>query len=84
MQDDSLKTLLIYSLAVGNFLNGTGNKGDSYGIKLSDLEKFAMIKSCDNKQTLLMFVIIQAEKNVGKDIVNVNEKLEDYEILQKI
>lgn len=53
-------------------------------MKLSDLEKFSLLKSCDNKQTLLMFVIVQAEKNEGKDIVNVNEKIEDYQVLQRI
>jgi hypothetical protein len=71
-------------LAVGNFLNGSGNKGDSYGMKLADLEKFSLIKSGDGKQSLLMFVIIQAVNNEGKDVVNVNEKIEDYQVLQRI
>ena len=40
-----MKDIMIYALAVGNFLNGNSKKDDAYGFKLSDLERVIEIRS---------------------------------------
>ncbi len=57
MNDNSLKTIFIYALSVGNFLNGNTNRGESYGFKLSEVEKICDIRSFDHKKTLLQYII---------------------------
>ena len=46
-------------LALGNYLNGTSNRGGAYGFKLSDLAKLVQVKSADNKSTLLHYLARQ-------------------------
>lgn len=47
--DESIKELLTYCLAIGNFLNGTSNKGDAWGFKLESFERTTDTKSLDGK-----------------------------------
>jgi hypothetical protein len=44
-------------LAYGNYLNGTSNRGGTYGFKLDTLPKLSEFKSNDNKKTLLYYII---------------------------
>ena len=44
MHDENLKTLLLYTLAVGNYLNGNTKRCDSYGFKFSEYEKLLEVK----------------------------------------
>lgn len=75
LHDESLKILLTYSLAVGNFLNGDSNKGDALGFKLDSIEKTADTKSFDNKQTALMYIVKKAELDTKKELVDVSGKI---------
>jgi len=49
--------LLEVSLAVGNYLNGTGIKGGAWGFKLESLERMEEVKSSDNKMNAGFYVI---------------------------
>ena len=51
-----LKVVLEYTLALGNYLNGTSNKGAAWGFKLETLNKLQGTKSTDNKTTLLHYL----------------------------
>mmetsp|Transcript_28544 Transcript_28544/g.77269 ORF Transcript_28544/g.77269 Transcript_28544/m.77269 type:complete len:704 (+) Transcript_28544:268-2379(+) len=52
----ALRGILEYTLALGNYLNGTSNRGGAYGFKLADLAKLVQVKSADNKTTLLHYL----------------------------
>jgi len=43
--DEDIKNLFQHLLAIGNYMNGTGNKGGAYGFKLDILAKISEIKS---------------------------------------
>lgn len=45
MQDQPIKTLFLYILAFGNFLNGSTPKGDAYGFKIDFLDRLADLKT---------------------------------------
>lgn len=58
LSDENLKEILIYALAVGNFLNGNTNRKDSYGFKLSEVCKLLEIRSTyDSNKTVLGYII---------------------------
>lgn len=61
MTDENFRLTLEYILAHGNYLNGQGMKGGSYGFKLDSLEKTADVKSVDNKKNLLGYIIEKIE-----------------------
>lgn len=46
-----------------------------------DLEKIFEIKSNDGKKSLLMYIVEYVEKERQLDIVNPDDRLEDYEFL---
>ena len=48
---------MLYILAVGNFLNGTTNRKDSYGFKLSEIDKILEIKGFESKKSLMMYIV---------------------------
>ena len=73
--------IFINILAIGNFLNGTSNKGGAFGFKLDDLDKVDSIKSLDMKKSLLMFVIENMEKNDTK--LEFNEEIIRYDFAVK-
>lgn len=52
----AFRAVLQKVLAVGNYLNGTSNRGGAYGFKLADLSKLVQVKSGDNKTTLLHYL----------------------------
>lgn len=64
MEDGDLKVILTYALAVGNFLNGNTNRGDSYGFKMSEINKLIEVRSTyDSNKTILGYIISQIEKD---------------------
>lgn len=76
--DDNLITILKYALAIGNYMNGQSARGGAYGFKLESLQKMAEVKSQDNKQLLLTYVLDYAEKKTGIDLVEVGMDLSDF------
>lgn len=50
-------------LALGNYLNGGTPRGGLYGFKLEGLLKLSTVKSLDNKQSLMNYVIAWAERH---------------------
>ena len=61
-----LKVVLEYTLALGNYLNGTSNKGAAWGFKLETLNKLQGTKSTDNKTTLLHYLARLYEAEAAK------------------
>jgi len=56
-----LRQIMETVLKVGNYLNGGTSRGGSYGYRLDSLTKLANIKSIDNKQTLMNYVVALCE-----------------------
>ena len=54
-------------LIVGNFMNEGTNRGDAKGIKLESVDRFASMKTVDNKQTMLMFIMDHIAKEYVGD-----------------
>jgi diaphanous 1 len=81
--DENTKIVMEYALAAGNYMNGQSARGGAYGFKFDMLEKLADIKTTDNKSSLLMFIIQRAEDEKKKEIVSVDECLDDIELAGK-
>ena len=54
-------------LIVGNFMNEGTNRGNAKGIKLESVDRFASMKTVDNKQTMLMFIMDHIEREYAGD-----------------
>ena len=50
-----------YVLAIGNHMNGESNRGGAWGFKLETLDKLDAVKSTDNKQHLVHFLVKEIE-----------------------
>lgn len=83
VDDDTIYILMEYILGIGNYLNGQSVRGGAYGFKLEMLEKVSEVKTTDNKKNLLMYVIMKAETDKQKELVDPNENLDDLELLAK-
>ena len=59
----ALKAVLETALALGNYLNGTSNKGSAWGFKLESLGKLGGTKTGDNSSTLLHYMARHLEKD---------------------
>ena len=59
----ALKAVLETALALGNYLNGTSNKGSAWGFKLDSLGKLGGTKTGDNSSTLLHYMAKLLEKD---------------------
>ena len=83
--DPTLLAILEYTLAVGNYLNGSSNRGGAYGFKLDTFDKIDSLRptSGNPKRTLLVFIIENIEKNMKKDIINLDQDYGDYELASK-
>ena len=57
----TLPSLLEYVLAIGNHMNGESNRGGAWGFKLETLDKLDAVKSTDNKQHLVHFLVTEIE-----------------------
>merc|ERR1719334_204576 len=60
-------------LIVGNFMNEGTHRGDAKGIRLESVDRFAAMKTVDNKHTMLMFVMERIETEYGGD-----ERFDDF------
>lgn len=57
-EDTFLKNFLLNTLAVGNFMNGKTKRGDSYGFKITDIDKIYDVRSThDSNKTLLGYIV---------------------------
>lgn len=52
LDDPNLVTLFSYCLAVGNFLNGNTQRGDSWGFRLGDFDRIVDTKSNSNSRII--------------------------------
>ena len=53
-------------LIIGNFMNEGTPRGDAKGIKLESVERISSMKSADNKQTMLQFIMKHIDKHYGQ------------------
>merc|ERR1719474_1246584 len=80
--DPTIAAFMKICLIIGNFMNESTNRGDAKGIKLESVERIASMKSADNKQTMLMFIMKYIEKHYGQSDLfrnfpqNVNKMVE--------
>ena len=67
LSSTELSKVMQLTLAVGNYLNGGGQKGGAYGFKFSSLNKLNDTKSTDGKTNLLNMLIglIDMEDGAG-------------------
>ena len=64
--DPAIAAFMKICLIIGNFMNEGTTRGDAKGIKLESVERIASLKSSDNKQTMLMFIMKHIEKHYGQ------------------
>ena len=55
-KSQALLEVIQFTLAIGNYMNGSSPKGGAWGFKLDALGKLANTKTHDNKRTLLHYV----------------------------
>jgi Formin Homology 2 Domain len=61
--DEVLKNFMVITLAVGNFMNGKTKRGDSYGFRLTEIDKIFDIRSShDSNKTLIGYIVRLLEK----------------------
>eukprot|EP01084_Bolivina_argentea_P039736 73432_1 len=58
-----IASFLKICLIIGNFMNEGTNRGGAKGIKLESIDRFASLKTADNKTTMLMFILNFMYKN---------------------
>jgi hypothetical protein len=75
--------VLEVSLAVGNYLNGTGLKGGAWGFKLDTLERLEEVKSQDNKMNAGLYIIKEVWKKYEYPIFN-KEEVDMYQFISKM
>ena len=62
-----LRKLLELILALGNYINGEGKRGGTWGFKLDTFDKIERYKAqSDGKTTLLQYMVIHLEKTDPK------------------
>ena len=62
--------MLLYALAVGNYLNGQSPKGGAFGFRIENLKSLEEVKANDKRTNLFMYVITKAETDTGKELLN--------------
>lgn len=60
---DALKEVFKLVLALGNYVNGNTRKGGAYGFKLSSFTQMSNMKSTDNSQTMMNYLVSFIEKS---------------------
>ncbi len=67
-----LRKLLELILAIGNYINGEGRRGGTWGFKLDTFEKLERHKAqSDGKTTLLQYMVLHLEKT-DPGLINVS------------
>ena len=83
-KNQKFRNLIEEILAIGNYLNGTGNRGGAYGFQLDALEKINDFKMANfPKKNLLMYVLEKYEKKTNESVIEMNEDLSDYDLASK-
>lgn len=72
------KELLSIILAITNFLNANSSKKDTYGFKLSSLQKLKDTRTADGKSDLLQYIALFCEKKYPH-LLRVEEELPHLE-----
>ena len=70
------KSIMRFVLAIGNYINGSSNRGNAMGFKLDSLNKLRDTKTTDNKSNLLNYLVQTLEKN-DASALTVGEDLKD-------
>ena len=81
----TMKLLLEYVLAVGNFFNNGTARGNAGGFQLSSLAQLTSTKSTDNKQTLLDFIVSSFQANSSyANLLKLPEELSGLQLATKV
>ena len=78
-----LHHVLKVALAVGNYLNGNGNKGGAWGFRLDSIQNMQEVTSADNKMNAGFFVIKEVWKTYAYPIFD-KEEVEMYQYVSKM
>ncbi len=70
------KSIMRFVLAIGNYINGSSNRGNAMGFKLDSLNKLRDTKTTDNKSNLLNYLVLTLEKK-DPSALTVGEELKD-------
>jgi hypothetical protein len=70
------KSIMRFVLAIGNYINGSSNRGNAMGFKLDSLNKLRDTKTTDNKSNLLNYLVQTLEKK-DPAALTVGEELKD-------
>lgn len=70
LNNSNIKYFLEFSLAIGNYLNGTSSRGGAFAFKLDSLSQLNDFKFTDGKNsTLLMYIIELVETKINEPFV---------------
>lgn len=70
------KSIILYVLAIGNYINGSSNRGNAMGFRLDSLNKLRDTKTSDNQSNLLAYLATTLEKK-DPAALTVAEELKD-------
>jgi hypothetical protein len=70
------KSIMRFVLAIGNYINGSSNRGNAMGFKLDSLNKLRDTKTTDNRSNLLNYLVLTLEKK-DPSALTVGEELKD-------
>ena len=84
LEDEKLHRLLQYTLAIGNFFNGQGERGGAIGFKLDVFDKIVDIKTCDGKRSCLSYLIELIENNTREAFISSSEDLSLYDMGRRL
>ncbi len=70
------KSIVRFVLAIGNYINGSSNRGNAMGFKLDSLNKLRDTKTTDNRSNLLNYLVMTLEKKEPSTLT-VGEELKD-------
>jgi diaphanous 1 len=77
-----LHGVMAVTLAVGNYMNGTGFRGGAYGFQISTLNKLSGMKGND-KSSLLDFIVLSCART-NPDLLNLKQDLPHLEPSMKL
>jgi cytokinesis protein len=77
-KSEKFRSLLEVLLALGNYLNGTSNRGGAYGFSISSFQKVIEMKSQDNKTSLLEYVVAYCAQRLPS-VLQLNTDFPDLE-----
>ena len=82
-EDEKLRKWLEIILAIGNYMNGPSARGGAWAFKLDALTKLNDVKSKDNRQTLMHYIVdFIANKLQQPELFEVEKTLKKFTKLQ--